>query len=353
MARIEYFQDEEGLKGLEQDWKALGKRFPTPLVQFEWFLSCAETLYPAGQLNVAVLYEQNRATAIAPLARVQRDRTTWLEILGSSQLYEPTNLLYESKEALEELFRNLKSTGYPLDLGRLPLDSPLLTGPSFSIDRKGLHLRRPGANTCRLQLLEGWDAVWEGMSKSRRTDFRRLRRRAEERGGYHFEAFVPSVADLDSKFDQLMEIEASGWKGNQKSALKHNALLAGFFRSYCLRMTRDQAIRIFLLRLGEVPVAALLAVEYAEALWILKMGYDETERSLSPGIFLTLETIRYAAGKKLREYEFLGCQEKWQLTWKVKLAGYGSMILLPFTIKGVQAFWKVLSGHIHGKPFKN
>jgi len=337
MTEIEVIDDLERLPGLEEAWAALGVRFPTPLLQFEWFVSCAEALYRPGQICVVTLLDNGRVTAIAPLARVQRRYGQWLEVMGSTRLYEPTGLLYETHAALGELTRCLTSLGYPLALGRLSTDSPLLKeGPSWEINRQGLWLRRPGANSCALSLQSGWEAIWRGMSKSRRTDFRRLKRRADEKGGYHMDTFTPSPDQVETVLEKAMDIEAAGWKRTRGTCLKNDPILLNFFTRYCRRMANLHALYVFFLRLKEKPVAMHVAVEHARALWIFKIGYDERMQHLSPGLFLALETVRHAADKGLARYEFLGSEESWQHAWPVDCYRHGTLICVPWSVSGVR-----------------
>lgn len=336
MMEIQVIDDLELLPRLANTWASLGAIFPTPLLQFEWFVSCAEALYSPGQIRVVTLLDNGRVTAIAPLARVHRRYGQWLELMGTTRLYEPAGLLYETETGLEELIRRLVSLGYPLDLGRLSTDSPLLKGPSWHTDRQGLWLRRPGANSCVLTLQSGWEAIWRDMSKSRRIDFQRLKRRADEKGGYRMDTLTPSPEQVESVFKQAMDIEAASWKSTRGTCLKNDSSLANFFIRYCQRMANLQAFYVFFLRLGEELVAMHLAVEHTSALWILKIGYDERMRHLSPGLFLTLNTVRHAADKGLARFEFLGSEESWQHMWPVERQRHNTLIFMPWTVRGIR-----------------
>lgn len=334
MITVDVIDDLARLPQLAIGWAHLGERFPTPLLQFEWFLSCAEALYKPGQLHVVVLKDEDRIIAIAPLAQAPRRFAQWLEIMGVTRLQEPSGLLYESEEALRRLLRALTSSRYPLDLGRLSADSPLLAMPSLRTQRNGIWIRRPGAPRSMLEIDKGWESIWGEMSKSRRTDFRRLERRAASQGGFKLEVVQPEPSEFESVFGLAVEIEASGWKRRRGSCLKENSQLHEFFKRYCSRMALQGALYVFFLRLGGTPVAMHLAVRFAGSLWILKIGYDERFRSLSPGLCLALHTIRYSCTEGLEGYEFLGAEEPWQHAWSVERMTHGSGIFLPYGIQG-------------------
>jgi CelD/BcsL family acetyltransferase involved in cellulose biosynthesis len=346
MTRIEVITNLEELHALAADWKSLGARFPTPLLQYEWFLSCAETLYSGGELRVVTLEEDGRLTALAPLAQVRRRHGRWLEIMGVSKLHEPAGLLYENPAALERLMQALTRLGHPLDLGRLPGSSPLLTGPGIHIHARGLWLRRPGADRCVLDLQEGWDAVWSAMRKSRRTDFRRLERRARDQGGFELQVEKPAPAQVDDLLEQAMDIEAAGWKASRGNTLRQDPILADFFHRYCRRMAEHGALYLYFLRIGEHTVAMHVTVSFAGALWVLKIGYDERWRTLSPGLYLALETIRHAARNGLTAYEFLGSAEDWQGAWPSRRESHGTRICLPLSAEGLRGLLDLASARL-------
>ncbi|KAA3628679.1 MAG: GNAT family N-acetyltransferase [Proteobacteria bacterium] len=175
------------------------------------------------------------------------------------------------------------------------------------------------------------------MRKSRRSDFRRIKRRAADNGGFRMECILPTVSQVKPLIAEAMEIEASGWKGTKGHCLNNDPMLQDFFITYCRRMAESKALYIFLLKLGDESVAVHIAVRYAEALWILKIGYKERMRHLSPGLFLTLETIRFAIEAGLRRYVFLGCHEEWQNIWPVECGQFGTKIFMPFSLNGIKA----------------
>ncbi len=326
------------LHEIEQEWHEIGYMFSTPFLQYDWFLSCAEHFYKPSQIRVAVLSENKHISAIAPLAIVKRQNVNWLETIGCSYLYEPTGFLYENANALNTIIESLSQKGYPLDFGRIPAKHPLLKTKSLSADQNGLWILKTTANNCKLYLKEGWDKIWSGMSKSRKTDFRRLKRRAKALGGFHLEAISPSQDEFELLFDHVMKIEGAGWKVANQSALICNPTLAAFFRDYSRRMAVHKALLIFFLRLGDVRVATTLAVIHSNSLWILKIGFDESLRKLSPGLFLTMETIRYASDEGLTFYEFLGSEESWQHIWNVFPAKNKTQIFIPWSLRSLMLF---------------
>ena len=93
--------------------------------------------------------------------------------------------------------------------------------------------------------------------------------------------------------------------------------MAGFFRRYARAAAGLGTLRLCFLRHidGRPAAAQQPAIETGERFWLLKIGYDPVFGRCSPGTLLIAETIRHAAARGLRAYEFLGAVEPWTALW--------------------------------------
>ena len=107
-------------------------------------------------------------------------------------------------------------------------------------------------------------------------------------------------------------------------------------------MCTKGALRMCFLRIGDAVAAAQIAVTFGDRFWLLKIGYDEAFARCSPGTLLSLETIRYAAARGLRSYEFLGGPEPWTRMWTDQERPCVSLRVYPASLRGI---W-VLAGAV-------
>jgi CelD/BcsL family acetyltransferase involved in cellulose biosynthesis len=94
-------------------------------------------------------------------------------------------------------------------------------------------------------------------------------------------------------------------------------------------------LRLSFLDVDETPIAAQFSVEYADRLWVLKIGYDEAWSRCSPGWLLLAETMRAAFARRLRSYEFLGTDESWLHGWRTVSRKFRTVACYPASVDGV------------------
>src|SRR5439155_13822651 len=116
--------------------------------------------------------------------------------------------------------------------------------------------------------------------------------------------------ELDRLLDEVFRVEAAGWKGREGTALANDSVRGMFYRRYAAAACRQGILRLCFLRIGDRVAAVQLGVESEGRFWLHKIGYDEAFAKCSPGMLLLRDTIRYAASRSLRSYEFLGARSE-------------------------------------------
>lgn len=276
--------------------------------------ACAATFAREGELYVVVVGEPGQVTAIAPLVR-RRGRLESLQVLGVDELHEPTDFLFTEPAALIPLTEALARSRTPLFLQLCPADSPVVSALRKSYRWRGAVISRPARAHPWIRLDEDWMHPERQLSSRRRSDLKRARRIAETMGRVRCEVLAPTVDNLGPLLQEAFRVEAAGWKGREGSALSCDTTRGRFYEHYATLAAHKGILRLCFLRIGERATAMQLAVEWANRFWLLKIGYHESFARCSPGTLLILETVRYAAQRGLRSYEFLGTVEPWTQMW--------------------------------------
>lgn len=165
-----------------------------------------------------------------------------------------------------------------------------------------------------LEVVGDWAAFESGMRSKARADLRRRRRRLEERGTVSFE-----VQDGSSRFgeliDEVVQVEATGWKGDQATSIGSREDTLGFYRQIATWAAERGWLRMHFLRLDGQVLATSFALRVNGVHFGLKMGYDVEYRGLSPGMLMLHEIVRSAFEEGLRRVEMLGEDESYKRVW--------------------------------------
>jgi CelD/BcsL family acetyltransferase involved in cellulose biosynthesis len=158
-----------------------------------------------------------------------------------------------------------------------------------------------------------WESYLGTLDGGLRRDVRRRRRLLGTRGAVSFE--VTTGERLDERLAEGMAVEASGWKGERKTAIGSMAETLGFYAELARWAAARGWLRLCFLRLDGRAIAFDYALEHDRVHYLLKTGYDREQRELSPGKLLRYEMIARAFELRLRSYEFLGTDDPWKLEW--------------------------------------
>lgn len=309
-----------------------------PMQDFIWCQGCAETLLGEAELAVVVVEDAHGIRALAPLVR-RPSFPEGFEQLGVRELYEPGALLYTDKTALNALLDVVSHSGEPLTFGRICTDTSVMSAIQHAFKGKGIVITRHCSGLPYIDLNVSGGNVETLLSNRLCSDLRRARRKADTAGRVSFEIHAPgSAREFAPLFDEVLKVEAAGWKARLGTDMATDTLRRNFFRRYSLLAAEKGILRIAFMRIDSEPVAMQLAVQTGGSFWLLKIGYKEAYSKCSPGMLLMLETLRFATQQGLASYEFLGASEPWTRRWTVLERPSVRIDVYPFTMKGMCAF---------------
>jgi len=304
----------EALVGLSAEWNRLAERHRGPTHRIEWIQACVSTLWRAdtGPLRLYLVRRNGRLTAAAAMRRRHEWSSYYWEDLGTREMQEPADLLYETEEDLAVLLDALLREGGPFVLCRLPGDSAVPRVLEQRLGRGGRMRVIPGRRYPYVPLDRFPEAE---LNSGRRSDLRRMRRRAEQHGELRLEWLRPTPQQVPQLLDQAIEIEAASWKIGSEHALKLNSKTQGFLRDYLPRVAQAGLLRMPFLYIGDRPVAMQIAVVAGAGYWLLKIGYDEALGSVAPGQLMMQDSIRACVDEGLKSYELWGSAAEWTRMW--------------------------------------
>ncbi|MEM0924817.1 MAG: GNAT family N-acetyltransferase [Planctomycetota bacterium] len=134
------------------------------------------------------------------------------------------------------------------------------------------------------------DYLRNQLSKNRRKKIRRQRERLGKLGTLRFSLSEPGD-DFDAWIETFTTLEASGWKGNENSAIASESSSLNFFRDLVHHLKERDEIRFARLTLDQDVVAALVDLRVGNRFYGFKTAYDERFAEYSPGLLIEHQNL--------------------------------------------------------------
>ncbi len=172
------------------------------------------------------------------------------------------------------------------------------------------------------------------LSGGLRNNLRRYRKRAEADGKLCLEIIQKSDR-LDEVLDTVFEIEGNSWKRATGTAIKCKTEVESYYRQLAgWAMEHDQLL-IFLLKLGDKPIAGNYCLCSGKTVFQLKTGCLESFKKLSPGKLIHDEIIKYLfQSQQVEIYDFMGHPDSWKKEWTKNSYDYCSLRAFPKSLTG-------------------
>jgi CelD/BcsL family acetyltransferase involved in cellulose biosynthesis len=300
----------DGLAALARGWERLGRFATLPTQSADFIASLAQTMAADVSIKVFEVAGTGEIEALLPLCRDAGPFARW-RMPGAREVSEPGDALCRDAAAAERLAQLIVADGRPVDLARIPSRSPLVPALKAAIKGRGRLSVRPATPSPTIALDSAWREPESRFSSRRRSDFRRMARRAAEFGDLRCETLAPAPDEFDALFDEAIAVEARSWKRAAGTAIACDPAKEAFFRRYLRAACARGEARVAFLRLDGQAVAMQLAVEWGGRYWLFKIGYDEAFARCSPGSLLMLHALRDAAERGLTAFELMGDAEAW------------------------------------------
>ncbi len=312
---IKIINNIDELETIKKDCNYLADKIKMPLLRYEWIKNCAGILSPGERLSIIIYEDGGEIKAIVPFVLKKSLLFKRLEIIGASVHKEPCGFLYNDEQSLKNILKEIVNTGISISVRGIKSCSLEAACLNSILEEKKLKFVINNAGIPYLPVIGTWEKFRSGISASRRSSLRRLRKIAGSYGNLKSEIISPGPDELNEMMEEVFSIEAANWKKRMGTAMQYNSRLGIFFKSYAKELASLGYLRLCFLRIDNQTVAVQMDIEYAQRLWLLKIGFNEKWAKCSPGIILMDDVIKYAFDKKLKSVEFLGSDESWLHIW--------------------------------------
>lgn len=216
--------------------------------------------------------------------------------------------------------------------GHLELLLPAVrqTSPLWKATAAGLpiHMAMTGRR-CRYSKIDvaaGEKAYLDSLGSLKR-NLRRYRKKLEERGPVSVE-ILTGLAAKPSFIQEFLELEASGWKGRNGSAILQQPKDVAFYTALIQNFAARGRLEWHVIRVADRVIAAGMGLRCGASLALPLIAFDETYSDCTPGTLLTGEVNAQAFSRgELIELNHLS-EAAWHRSWNMPQEAYVDLHLV-------------------------
>jgi len=323
MITIEVVGNYEAFMSLESGWNKLVEKSGAgiPFLTFQW-LNCWWQSYGAGnQMLIVIAKDGGEIVGIAPLMITKVRR--WgiaLRAVTFMANYHTNRMDFiitgDKNVVISAMLDHIKKNYKGIDAYLLDF---LVDGSESDAAVTGIlagkNLRGAKANSIISPFIKingNWENYVSSLSK-------KWKRKISDTGKRfaRLENGIVKYTDseIDKAFGDLLAVSKTTWQYDNGTAIASTKQDTAMYYSLAKAMSEKNCLRLWILKINELPVAFMYAIEYANKLFALKIGFNKEYAQESPGVFLSAHVIRECFNNKLDEFDWLGENNDYKMKW--------------------------------------
>jgi CelD/BcsL family acetyltransferase involved in cellulose biosynthesis len=312
-----------------------------PFLEYAWVRTWWESFGAGSALHVLVLRAGDRPIAIAPLiltpVRMFGIKVRRLGFFYNAHVPRADFLIAERPEEVYRAIWDYLSRNRFWDLLQL---CQLPEGCQTLEEMP----RLAAASQCRtgvwaseaspyVPLRPSWEEYFDSLAAKHRSNLRNRFKRLKATGPVEMEA-ITSAEGLAEGVEAGLQLEAAAWKGDAETAIRCDRATTRFYSTLAGRAAERGWLGLHFLRAGETRIAFDYSLSYKNRIHLLKLGYDPAYARFSPSNLLLCLVLQNAFEQGVAEYDFLGADADWKLSWARQVKRHFWLFVFPNTFKG-------------------
>ncbi len=291
---IRVFNGMAGFKAIRDAWQALALQHGTHFLHFPgWYQARLAVMPDTSQVYfVTVTDSLNGLQAVLPLEKtgLRKGRVEmpvlqlfYPDEMGVNDILSVVDLTGQERTILRILRRDV---GYfALVRWQCVLQSGCVAGRL--LDGKPVRITHASKY---IDFAEGADKFWAGYSSKFRKGLQKKLRKAEQTGALRL-ACTTAESALRDAFDTFLQIEDSGWKGEQGTSIRRQPARLAYFEALIQQFGPTGQAQINILYLDDIAIAGQFGLRIGNRLYLLKIGFSERHAAISPGYLILYRLV--------------------------------------------------------------
>lgn len=310
---------------LRPEWEALmdEAQIPHPFLRHVWLRSWWESFgADAEQLRIIVIREARRLVAVAPMV-LKRTRLFGFRVQNLESIYSPHMPRFDfalSTTRQGEVYALLwkAMAGMPCDaiiLKQFPKETATLTAlHNRAVAAGWFGGKAAGARQPYLGFNEDPRSPLRQVTSKQRYNLRNRLKSLSSIGDVRLQQ-ITEPAQIEDALKDGLSLEAAGWKGEAGTAIASDPQIESFYSRLAKGAAALGWLRLQFLTLDGRRIAFNYGIEYGNTSFSIKIGHDPQYRRYAPGHTLTWLILQDAGQRGYTEFDFLGDDDPWKLTW--------------------------------------
>jgi CelD/BcsL family acetyltransferase involved in cellulose biosynthesis len=324
---VETITDVERFDALRDEWNELLESSPSDclFLTWEWLSTWWRYFSGARRLRLILVRQGSELIAIAPLCvsprRIRRlIPFRVLEFLGTgsvgSDYLDVIVRAGREREASSALADGLARQQLMLNFAQVIRGSSTVAAVADELAARGYTLNERAGDVCPFIRLRGrtWQSYLAGLDSKHRSNFTRRQRALDKRADTRLTR-VKSEAERGPALRSLVQLHQLRWQRRGGSDALHTSALRAFHNAFTALALRRDWLRLFVLQVGDRPVAALYGFSYRGKFLFYQTGFDPEYKSHGVGQVTVGSVIKHAFEEEADEFDFLHGDESYKFDW--------------------------------------
>lgn len=313
------------LRALETNWNELLEKFTSPDVgySYNWFHNWGNSFLRDKPIHVVTLEDNDQLVSVMPLYKEKIPYLkTQISVLKSMTNWHSHRFDLLSKHDSEDVFCKTISAAFEegnanvIVLNFVPENSYIFKWLNKASERMNWDYVTT-EHSENFQVKEA--NTFEEFLGQLDGKFRRNMKAVEKKGQAIQNLSLKKLTD-EKEIEYFLEkgfaIEASGWKGNQGTAITCDQSVRRFYEGIAKDLFKRGEFEAYLLGTEENDLAFFYCIKGFGVTRALKIGSNENFRNLAPGMLITIEVLKLLHEKKnFNIWDFCGGHARWKKDW--------------------------------------
>lgn len=311
--------------GLEPGWNELLGKSPYRDISysFQWYANWIRSFTAEKQLRVIVCEKDGQLLSVLPLYEdIIRYKNIPVRVLKSMTNPHSSRFDILARDDSGELFAKAVAAAFAagkqqvMVLDHVPSDSYVMKWLSTVCgDMKWNYVISDHSTNYLVKPAHTFSEYFNTLDGKFRKNVNAAQRKALCRGSLSLQ-HLTTTDELDDFLSRGFALEASGWKGDQGTAIAGSASTRMFYEGIARDFHKRGEFKAFLLGNDNDDLAFLFCIVGFGIVRALKIGVNDGLRNLAPGMLITKEVLAYlhnAGGIDI--WDFCGGEARWKRDW--------------------------------------